>query len=424
MTLTNTKSDYIKVRWLLLYLIPVLISLSFTTRFFEINSRTPNYTHIIYILFSIPFCWLVVRKCDENKISLGKIIGEIPKENVWLRLVGITITGMMFMLGSMITVASLMFIGLPNLLTSFSTDQSSNAVSIPVNYSASIILQFFSMAIVAPFIEELLFRGIILNRWIEKWGVTKALIASSLLFGVLHINVIGASMLGLIYGILYLKYQTLWVTFFCHALNNAIIVILIIFSSTKSGSILPEEVDNLKIWSLLFGISLMVVSLLFLWISKLRFPQGYVQPSHRIKSISTSKYKCSSNMYIPRAIVGFVLAIFSGLTIVRSDVYKSIFTAEPYRSLTSANKDKVDSYVKRLTELIESNDIKSIEHRKKSSVNALLLLVNIYEEESRSTRDFSKAKLAAQKSQKIKEIATNIANGKVSLNSKIIKEIN
>ncbi len=81
-------------------------------------------------------------------------------------------------------------------------------------------LSFISLVILAPVLEELAFRGILLHRWSQKWGMNKAILVSSLLFGVAHTDPIGAIAFGAAMCIIYLKTQTLLVPMLCHAINN------------------------------------------------------------------------------------------------------------------------------------------------------------------------------------------------------------
>lgn len=53
---------------------------------------------------------------------------------------------------------------------------------------ASIAIYFGSVVIVAPFLEELVFRGCVYTRWEERWGFVRAALASSTVFAVLHFN--------------------------------------------------------------------------------------------------------------------------------------------------------------------------------------------------------------------------------------------
>ncbi len=85
------------------------------------------------------------------------------------------------------------------------------------------ILSFVSLVILAPIIEEFTFRGLLLHRWGEKWGMLKAMMLSSFLFGILHQDPIGAMAFGLAMSVLYLKTQTLLIPILCHGFNNFVV---------------------------------------------------------------------------------------------------------------------------------------------------------------------------------------------------------
>jgi len=82
-----------------------------------------------------------------------------------------------------------------------------------------------SLVVFAPVFEELICRGIVLGSLRDKFGVTTAWLVSSLFFGVLHgqpVQVISASVIGLVLGYVYLATDSLWSVMILHALNNAV----------------------------------------------------------------------------------------------------------------------------------------------------------------------------------------------------------
>ncbi len=82
-------------------------------------------------------------------------------------------------------------------------------------------LMIFLLIVYAPLVEELVFRGILLQRWSIKWGLPWGIAASSALFGLLHFNnPLGLMLFGLVMGLLYVRTQSLWVPIICHGLNN------------------------------------------------------------------------------------------------------------------------------------------------------------------------------------------------------------
>lgn len=84
------------------------------------------------------------------------------------------------------------------------------------------LLNLITLVILAPLIEEFMFRGLLLHRWTEKWGLYRAIIFSSLIFAIMHADIIGAFAFGIAMSFIYLKTNTLWIPILCHALNNLI----------------------------------------------------------------------------------------------------------------------------------------------------------------------------------------------------------
>lgn len=82
-----------------------------------------------------------------------------------------------------------------------------------------------SLVLFAPVFEELICRGVVLGSLRSRYGVTTAWLVSSLFFGILHgqpVQVISATVIGLILGYVYLATDSLWPAMILHALNNAV----------------------------------------------------------------------------------------------------------------------------------------------------------------------------------------------------------
>ena len=88
-------------------------------------------------------------------------------------------------------------------------------------YALANPLNFLLAVAIAPLFEELI-RALLLTRWSFKWGAPKAIFASSLLFGLLHTNIIGAFFFGYVMSVLYIKTGSLYVPITIHAVNNLI----------------------------------------------------------------------------------------------------------------------------------------------------------------------------------------------------------
>lgn len=86
-------------------------------------------------------------------------------------------------------------------------------------------LGILSISIFGPIIEELVFRGAIVRALLKKYNPTKAIIISALIFGVIHINpvqVITATLIGLLLGWIYYKTASLIPCILIHILNNSL----------------------------------------------------------------------------------------------------------------------------------------------------------------------------------------------------------
>ncbi|WP_242831657.1 CPBP family intramembrane glutamic endopeptidase [Clostridium botulinum] len=82
-----------------------------------------------------------------------------------------------------------------------------------------------SLIIIAPIFEEILMRGIILEGFLNKYKPVTAIIASSIIFGAMHLNIpqfINATVIGMFLGMLYYKTRSLALCIVVHMLNNAI----------------------------------------------------------------------------------------------------------------------------------------------------------------------------------------------------------
>jgi membrane protease YdiL (CAAX protease family) len=118
--------------------------------------------------------------------------------------------------------------------------------------------------------EEILFRGVILNRLCVKYRERKAIVVSSLLFGLMHLNpwqFINATIGGIFYGWVYRCYRNLWVTIFLHCYYNVLVHFMPLpykaLPGTQSGSVIYP------LWFDLLGVVLFALGLgLFRGISR------------------------------------------------------------------------------------------------------------------------------------------------------------
>jgi CAAX protease family protein len=122
------------------------------------------------------------------------------------------------------------------------------------------ILYAVTAIVLAPVVEELLFRGLLLGRWTTKWGIRRAILASATLFAVLHPDIVGAFIFALCMSAMYLKSRTLLAPILSHALYNSVIVAWSFFPPDRTNT--EGRADREVSHSTLLGaVELLVITL-------------------------------------------------------------------------------------------------------------------------------------------------------------------
>jgi CAAX protease family protein len=86
--------------------------------------------------------------------------------------------------------------------------------------AAGSLLLGFTVIVLAPITEELIFRGLLLHRWCRKWGRTRGIVATTVLFAMLHASPLGIMFLALGLTAIYLRTGSLRLSMVAHGLNN------------------------------------------------------------------------------------------------------------------------------------------------------------------------------------------------------------
>ena len=80
-------------------------------------------------------------------------------------------------------------------------------------------------AVAGPIVEEWVFRGLLLRRWSRKWGTVRGVVLSSAVFAIMHADLVGAFLFGVLMCGLYARYQSLWPSAIVHMSNNTLAVL-------------------------------------------------------------------------------------------------------------------------------------------------------------------------------------------------------
>lgn len=84
-----------------------------------------------------------------------------------------------------------------------------------------------------PFVEELLFRGIVLPSMRRKWGTTWAVVGSAFLFSVIHFqpwSIPALFAVGVVLGLIYVQTRSLWASVALHSTYNFVVALIVYFT--------------------------------------------------------------------------------------------------------------------------------------------------------------------------------------------------
>ena len=171
------------------------------------------------VLIVSSLCLWVFWRCRYLHIYQRYLVGTIPQGFPWAKTIFLIGAVLIFSQGAaQISYYFLSFLD-PSLVQSILQEdllRSAQSTFAPLYR----VLMLFTILVVLPIAEEFLFRGILIHRWGTKWGIQRAIVFSSVLFGILHTNLLGLSVFGLVMALLYLKTRTLLIPIICHLLNN------------------------------------------------------------------------------------------------------------------------------------------------------------------------------------------------------------
>jgi tetratricopeptide (TPR) repeat protein len=104
---------------------------------------------------------------------------------------------------------------------------------------ANPVVAWVGIALVIPCVEEILFRGLLFGAFQKMWGITGAVVGSSVIFVLVHLQLVGflaLFLLGLILAWARLRSGSLGLPIALHALNNSMAMLLLTFAPPPSGA--------------------------------------------------------------------------------------------------------------------------------------------------------------------------------------------
>lgn len=218
--------------------------------------------------------------CRRSGVDLRRLVGRVPADYDRIRrlllLLVLLIATMVFSLGSFYVLAYGLSVVSPGILQFLL-----EALDTPTDPSMLYHLVMpIVVVIVAPVLEETAFRGVLLNRWGYKWGIGKAVIATSVVFGFLHANPVGITAVGLVTACLYLQTRTLIVPIVFHAANNLVATVAGYFYEADGPMDVAAEIQEIQDFGL-WGVLMVVVTLpVLVWYIRRHWPGREAEPPY------------------------------------------------------------------------------------------------------------------------------------------------
>lgn len=246
MATTENPFYALKARLVVLTFFAISLSLSLvfgvlgSLNLLPIEPGDPIVAPILYSLIFGSLCLSILMMVRRPPVQLTALLGQWPQGLTWQFLLVVVVVVFMFSLGAFQVSYLALSLVAPNLVESTlqqSLMLSAGDTAYPKLYTG---VMMFSVLVVAPVTEEFIFRGVLLHRWGVKWGTRPAIILTSILFGVLHSNLVGLFVFGIVMALLYLSTRSLLVPIVAHGLNNAI-ASLIEFLTLRASTTMPTD---------------------------------------------------------------------------------------------------------------------------------------------------------------------------------------
>lgn len=214
---------------LLIAVIVLLLSYYFTLMFATMNKYILLSVMPITILLVVTIASILVRLDIKESFKLNKF--SIKKFFILL----LFFIGMRILSTYIVDLVSRLF---PNIIEQYSMLNEFLSFD-------NIVLAILVIALLPAICEELLFRGVIYNSFNKRYGVVVAIIISSLLFGIFHMNWIqgiNAFILGIALSYAYYKSNSIFVPIIFHFANNLLGVLTMFYDKLNFEISMPYSI--------------------------------------------------------------------------------------------------------------------------------------------------------------------------------------
>jgi membrane protease YdiL (CAAX protease family) len=219
---------------------------------------------LFWLVFYSFLLALLMRPLSRSGSSLRVLIGSRPDPAAtrWAVAAGVALLGIS--LASFYAVFLPLSYAAPGLIESWFIENQSPLIWMRGGlHPLANIVNLFVLALFGPFVEELFFRGLLLPAWSVRFGPRWAVIWSSLVFAVLHVDLVGVFVFGVVTALAFLKTRTLWLPIVIHVTHNGLVWALaagdLVFHGGSAGTVADFQASWwLGVTGLVVGVPLLI----------------------------------------------------------------------------------------------------------------------------------------------------------------------
>lgn len=216
----NKTKEFLKIIGTLVLLIILTALVGVVLGMTGFNPNTTGAGIIAVLLSQLVFgvCTYFIIKKKEIKIKDR----GIQKDSWKMIIIGLGTAGF----GNILLSQVVMALGEDNALVKNSYDMLNTAFAATNTFET--VIQILVLVIIAPIVEEYLFRGYVFTECKKMYSLTASLILNGLLFGLFHMNIlqgINAFFLGIVLSLIYYHRANIKDNIIVHMTNNAVAVL-------------------------------------------------------------------------------------------------------------------------------------------------------------------------------------------------------
>ncbi len=238
--------------------------------------------NVLMLISLIATMLMVLKSGKVNKALMVERLDDFKSKFNFKEIILVVITQILISLALSFIISSVIYSIDPNSAIEMMSEE-----IFETNSYLDLFLGVIMGSLLAPIFEEIVFRRVIFTRLSKRLGIILGAIISSLVFGLLHIElaVIGAMIFGVACCILYRKYNNILIPISMHMINNIIAAILSIISFVIEG---PDPVIDYTMTandirsSLIVGCVLLIIACImfgiFIYKNKIYFKREKFTP--------------------------------------------------------------------------------------------------------------------------------------------------